>query len=184
MNSRRVSLATAVLLLFVAAALGQDAKPNFSGDWTLDREKSDIGEGGPRGGGPRGGGPREGGPRGGPGGGRGMGMGSFSIIQEGDSMVVKRKLEFQGEERTFESRYTTDGKENVNEGFRGNSTKSKTHWEGAKLITESVMETPNGTRETKEVRSLSPDGKTMTVETTAKGGFGEGTRKLVYNKKE
>ena len=113
-----------------------------------------------------------------------MGMGTFSIIQEGDSMVVKRKVEFQGEERTFESRYTTDGKENVNEGFRGNSTKSKTHWEGAKLITESVMETPNGTRETKEVRSLSPDGKTMTVETTAKGGFGEGTRKLVYNKKE
>jgi hypothetical protein len=46
------------------------------------------------------------------------------------------------------------------------------------------METPNGTRETKEVRSLSADGKTMTVETTSKGGFGEGTRKLVYNKKE
>jgi hypothetical protein len=164
-----MSIATMMLLLCVAVAFGQDTKPNFTGDWTLDREKSEMGEPGPGGGGGRG---------------RGMGMGSFSITHEGDAVVVKRKVEFQGEERTFESRHTTDGKESVNEGFRGNSIKSKTHWEGTKLLTESVMETPNGTRETKEVRSLSADGKTMTVETTSKGGFGEGTRKLVYNKKE
>ena len=169
MKSRRMSIATMMLLLCVAVAFGQDTKPNFTGDWTLDREKSEMGEPGPGGGGGRG---------------RGMGMGSFSITHEGDAVVVKRKVEFQGEERTFESRHTTDGKESVNEGFRGNSIKSKTHWEGTKLLTESVMETPNGTRETKEVRSLSADGKTMTVETTSKGGFGEGTRKLVYNKKE
>ncbi len=171
MKSRRMSIATMMLLLCVAVAFGQDTKPNFTGDWTLDREKSEMGEPGPGGGG-------------GGGRGRGMGMGSFSITHEGDAVVVKRKVEFQGEERTFESRHTTDGKESVNEGFRGNSIKSKTHWEGTKLLTESVMETPNGTRETKEVRSLSADGKTMTVETTSKGGFGEGTRKLVYNKKE
>ena len=171
MMKTRVSVASLILLFWVAAAFGQDAKPNFTGDWTLDREKSEMGE------------PRPGGGGGG-GRGRGMGMGSFSITQDGDALVLKRKVEFQGEERTFESRYTADGKENVNEGFRGNSVKSKTHWEGAKLVTESVMETPNGTRETKEVRSLSADGKTMTVETTSKGGFGEGTRKMVYNKKE
>jgi hypothetical protein len=158
-----------MLLLCVAMTLGQDAKPNFAGEWTLDREKSEMGEPRPEGGGGRG---------------RGMGMGSFWITHDGDALVVKRKVEFQGEERTFESRHTTDGKESVNEGFRGNSIKSKTRWEDTKLLTESVMETPNGTRETKEVRSLSADGKTMTVETTSKGGFGEGTRKLVYNKKE
>ena len=169
MKTRLVSVAT-LLLLYVAVALGQDTKPNFAGEWTLDREKSEMGE------------PRPGG--GGGGRGRGMGMGSFSITQDGDSLVLKRKVEFQGEERTFESRHTTDGKENINEGFRGSSVKSKTHWDGAKLVTESVMETPNGTRETKEVRSLSADGKTMTVEITSKGGFGEGTRKMVYNKKE
>ena len=169
MKSRLVSVAT-MWLLYVAVSLGQDTKPNFTGEWTLDREKSEMGE------------PRQGG--GGRGRGMGMGMGSFSISHEGDTVVVKRKVEFQGEERTFETRHTTDGKENVNEGFRGNSVKSKTHWEAAKLVTESVMETPNGTRETKEVRSLSADGKTMTVEITSKGGFGEGTRKMVYNKKE
>jgi hypothetical protein len=170
MKSRVVSVVT-MLLLYVAVFLGQDTKPNFTGEWTLDREKSEMGE-----------------PRPGGGGGRGrwmgMGMGSFAITHDGDALVVKRKVEFQGEERTFESRHTTDGKENVNEGFRGSSVKSKTHWEAAKLVTESVMETPNGTRETKEVRSLSADGKTMIVEITSKGGFGEGTRKMVYNKKE
>ena len=170
MKSRLVSVAT-MLLLCVAVVWGQDTKPNFTGEWTLDREKSEMGE------------PRPGGGGGG-GRGRGMSMGSFSITHDGDALVVKRKVEFQGEERTFESRHTTDGKENVNEGFRGSSIKSKTHWEGTKLVTESVMETPNGTRETKEVRSLSADGKTMTVEITSKGGFGEGTRKMVYNKKE
>ena len=168
MKTRRVSVAT-MMILFVAVAFGQDPKPNFTGDWTLDRGKSEMGE------------PR---PGGGGGGGRGMGMGSFSITHESEALVVKRKIEFQGEERTFESRHTTNGKENVNEGFRGSTIKSKTHWEGTKLISESVMETPNGTRETKEIRSLSADGKTMTIEVTSKGGFGEGTRKMVYNKKE
>lgn len=171
MNERRGIVATMILLLGVVAALAQDTKPNFTGDWVLDREKSEMGDARPGG-------------RGGGGRGRGMGMGSFSLAHEGDALVIKRKMEFQGEERTFESRHTTDGKENVNEGFRGNSIKSKTHWEGTKLVTESVMETPNGTRETKETRSLSADGKTLTVETTVHGGFGEGTRKLVYNKKE
>ena len=171
MSSKPVSAVMMTLFLCVAVAFAQETKPNFTGDWTLDREKSEMGE------------PRQGGGGGG-GRGRGMGMGSFSITQDGDALVLKRKFEFQGEERTFESHHSTDGKENINEGFRGSSIKSKTHWEGTKLVTESVMETPNGTRETKEVRSLSADGKTMTVEMTSKGGFGEGTRKMVYNKKE
>jgi hypothetical protein len=171
MRSKPVISVVMTLFLCVAVAFAQETKPNFTGDWTLDREKSEMGE------------PRQGGGGGG-GRGRGVGMGSFSITQDADALVLKRKFEFQGQERTFESRHTTDGKENINEGFRGSSVKSKTYWEGTKLVTESVMETPNGTRETKEVRSLSADGKTMTVETTSKGGFGEGTRKMVYNKKE
>jgi hypothetical protein len=158
-----------MLFFCVAAAFAQEAKPNFTGDWTLDREKSEMGE------------PRQGGGGGG-GRGRGMGMGSFSITHDGDTLVLKRKVEFQGEERTSSRAIPTARRMSMR--CRGNSVKSKTHWDGAKLVTESVMETPNGTRETKEVRSLSADGKTMTVETTSKGGFGEGTRKMVYNKKD
>src|SRR5687768_10301344 len=112
MKSRPVSVVM-MLIVFVAVALGQDTKPNFTGEWTLDREKSEMGE------------PRPGGGGGGGGRGRGMGMGSISITQDGDALVLKRKVELQGEDRIFESRYTTDGKENINEGFRGSSIKSK-----------------------------------------------------------
>ena len=91
-------------------------------------------------------------------------------------------MNFQGEEHTQELKYTTNNKKNTNEGFRGMTTESKTHWEGDKLVTESTSETPRGVMETKEVRILSADGNTMTVEMTTKGGPREGTRKMVFNK--
>ena len=98
------------------------------------------------------------------------------------NLTIKRKANFQGEERTQELKYTTDGKKNTNEGFFGMTAESKTHWEGDKLITESTTETPRGVMETKEIRSLSADGNTMTVEMTTKGGPREGTRKMVFIK--
>ncbi len=163
MKLKTLGLSLAGTILSVA--LFAQEKPNFSGTWTLDREKSEVGN------------------VGGGGGGRGPGMGGNLTIQHaGEAITIQRKFNFQGEERTIEAKHTTDGKENINAGFRDSSIKSKTSWEGTTLVTESKMETPNGTRETKEVRSLSADGKTMTVDTTVKGGFGEGTRKLVYNK--
>jgi hypothetical protein len=164
MNARSAAAFCLMVLLWVASQIAGEGNPNFTGTWNLDREKSELGDGGGR---------------------RGGGMlGSITLEHSGDTLIVKRKLNFQGEERLQEARYTTDGRENVNEGFRGTSIKSKTHWQDATLITESSVETPNGTRETKEVRSLSADGKVMNVEITIKGGFGEGTRKLVYTKQE
>jgi hypothetical protein len=46
------------------------------------------------------------------------------------------------------------------------------------------MSGPNGDMQvtSKEVRSLSADGKTMTVVTTSQGPNGETTRKMVYDK--
>jgi len=155
-----------LLMMSMAVRLpAEDSHPNFSGTWTLDREKSDMGEG-------RGGGGRRG----------GMFAAPMTVEQNDNSLVVKRKFDVQGQERSQELHYTLDGKSNVNEGFRG-EVKSTTHWEGSALVTESKSETANGTRETKEVRPLSEDGQVMTVETTVKGGwFGEGSRKLVYRK--
>jgi hypothetical protein len=62
------------------------------------------------------------------------------------------------------------------------STESKTHWEGNRLLTKSNVETPMGTMEIKEVRSLSADGTEMTVEVSTKGGPMDRTQKLVYRK--
>ena len=167
MKLNRLMLSIASLLVCLHVGWAQDQRPDFSGTWKLDKEKSDVGAE-----------ERNGRFRG--------GMFDSLVIEHKDpELIIKRKMNLpSGEERTTQSKYTTDGKDNTNEGFRGMTSKSKTHWEGDKLVTESTRETPRGTIETKEVRSLSADGKTMTVESTTKGGPREGTRKLVYNKQE
>lgn len=118
---------------------------------------------------------------GGPGGGPRMMSPSMTIEHKDPQLIIKRKFDFQGEERTQEMKYTTDGKPNSNPGFRGNTVKSKTYWDGDRLVTEATRETPQGTVETKEIYSLSADGKTLTVEMTRTGASGPG-RKLVYTK--
>jgi hypothetical protein len=180
------------LLAFFPFMQAQNQQPNFSGTWAIDREKSELGprngesrrrpgkdvrdeEGGrqPREGASEGEGSRR--PRGGM-------FDSMTIEHNEPNLTIRRKMSFQGEERTQELKYTTNGKKNTNEGFFGTTTESKTHWEGDKLVTESTADTPRGVMETKEVRSVSADGNTMTVEMTTKGGPREGTRKMVFTK--
>ena len=165
---RTAVLSLAALALLAGNATSQ-AKPNFAGNWTLNTEKSD-----PMGGGPGGGG-----------GGAGRGMGGASapltITQTDDKLVIEIKAETP---RTLT--YALDGKESVNPGMRGAETKSKARWEGESLIIESTtaMSTPNGdmTITAKEVRSVSADGKTMTVVTTSQSPMGDRTTKRVYDK--
>jgi len=163
---RTAVLSLAALALLAGNATAQ-AKPNFAGNWTLNTEKSD-----PMGGGPGGGG-----------GGRGAGMGSapLTITQTDDKLVIEIKSETP---RTLT--YALDGKESVNPGMRGAETKSKARWEGESLIVESTtaMSTPNGDvmMTAKEVRTVSADGKTMTVVTTSQSPMGERTMKRVYDK--
>ena len=97
-----------------------------------------------------------------------------TITQTGDKLTIETK--FGDQVRT--STYNLDGSESTNAG-RGGDSKSKAHWDGATL----VIETVNASGSTsKSVRSLSADGKTMTVVTTSQGPNGENTRKTVYDK--
>jgi hypothetical protein len=167
MKIRQAALTLASLFICCNMAGAQSEKPNFSGNWKLDREKSELGT-------------REGGGRF-----RGGMPDSVIIEHKEPQLIIKRKMSLpSGEERTIELKYTTDGKSNSNEGFRGMVTNSKSHWEGETLVTESTTETQMGIVETKEVRSLSGDGKTMTVELTTRGGPREGSRKLLFNRVE
>ncbi|MGO9255703.1 MAG: hypothetical protein ACLQU1_05305 [Bryobacteraceae bacterium] len=65
----------------------------------------------------------------------------------------------RGQSKSF-LKLTTDGRDSVNE-VNGNEFHSKSHWEAAKLVT--VVTGDRGLTMT-EVRSLSADGKTQTVE--------------------
>jgi hypothetical protein len=77
--------------------------------------------------------------------------------------------------------YKLDGSESINEG-RGGQAKSKAHWDGAKLVIETSRDIQGMSITSKEVRSLSADGKEMTVDTAISTPQGDQNRKQVYTK--
>lgn len=196
MGTNRVVVVSVILFTGLSLVLLAGEQPSFSGTWTLDPERSEMGRGGRgpgagRFGAGRGAGrAREGDrQRGGGSGRRGRGAmgrggmrGPLTIDHKEGLLVIRQTLNFRGEEQVRTSRFTTDGKESTNPGFGGMSTPSKTWWEGTRLVTESSMETPMGLMQSREVRSLSDDGKTMTVVRTTTGGPRERTQRLVYVK--
>jgi len=167
----RTALAVIAAVLVATPSLAQD-KPDFTGSWKLNAEKSDA--------------PAQmGGGR--PGGGRGMGgrMGPATEVhatQTGDKLLLDQKMGDQSRLLTF----YLDGRENRNPGMRNSEMVSKARWDGASLVIEGSMsfEGPNGsvTITTREVRTLSDDGRTMTVVTATTTPRGENTRKAVYDK--
>jgi hypothetical protein len=155
-----VAITLAVILPFTARAQG---KTDFSGTWTLNAEKSDT--------------PPQ---RGGGGGGRGFGMGGggpVTIKQTATTLTI----ESQGRGGPMTLTYHLDGSESSNEmpGRGGPVTaKSKAHWDGSKLVIETTRDMGGNSVTTTETRSLSADGKEMTVETSFNGN----SRKTVFVK--
>ena len=146
------------LLAFVLAlpALAIAQTPNFSGKWIQDMEKSDP-----------------------PMGGRGpAGPQSVTITQTATDFTIERETP-NGVMKTV---YKLDGSESVNAMGRGGEVKSKSAWEGGKLVTKYSRTMGETTVEVTETRSLEADG-TMTVVTAMKGGpQGDMTRKAVFKK--
>ena len=161
----RILTTAALLATFAASPSLAQGKADFSGSWKMNVEKSD----------PMGGG-------GGGGGGGGMMRDAVTTItQTATELTIVTKVG----ENTRTATYKLDGSESVNAGMRG-ETKSKAKWDGASLVIENVSNVtgPNGDMQvtSKDVRSLSADGKTMTVVSTRQGQNGETTRKTVYDK--
>jgi len=77
--------------------------------------------------------------------------------------------------------YTTDGKPCVNK-VRGGEAKGTAHWEGDKLVIESAQEAQGATVKSREVWSLSPDGKTLTIDGHVTAPVGEFDVKQVFDK--
>lgn len=159
MTARILSVAALLASVALHPATAQ-GKTDFSGSWKMNVEKSDPMMGG-----------------GGGGGGMGAGMASAvtTITQNATQLVIETK--FADQTRT--TTYNLDGKESVNPGRNG-ETKSTVKWDGANLVIESVSASGAAS---KDVRTLSADGKTMTVVSTRPGQNGETTTtKRVYDK--
>ena len=142
------------------------AKPDFSGTWTLNEEKSEFGEG------------------------RFRPSATMDVKQEKASMtVVRTRTGRDGQEVKMESVYSLDGKETKTEGQR-RTTVSTATWsgDGSNLV---INSTSSWTREgeTYEFKSvetwmLGEGGKNLTIKTNSSSSRGEFSYEAVYDLKE
>lgn len=159
----RALLVAAMAALIVPFAVRAQGKTDFSGAWTLDAAKSDA--------------PLAG--RGGRGGAPGPIM--LVIKQTPAELTIETRRGDQSQTATFK----LDGSESKNEtmGRGGAQTVvSKAHWDGATLVIEGTREIQGFAITTREVRSLSPDLKEMTVETQISTPQGDLNQKQVFTK--
>ena len=167
---KRFMAITLMLTIIVPVTLmAQAGKTNFSGNWTLNSEKSTL-------------------PEGGQGGGMRMGGGNFVATQENNALTVVRTRTGQdGQSTTSTMKYTLDGKESLNTSPRGDS-KSVATWapDGKSLTIETSrtmdMNGQSTTMKSTEVWKLT-DEKTLAVASTRQGPNGEVKANMVYDKK-
>ena len=78
--------------------------------------------------------------------------------------------------------YMADGKSHETPMADGGSVKSKTSWQGVRLVTKSTEKSEFGSMEIVEERSLSDDGNTLIVSVTYKGSASHWTEQAVYRR--
>ncbi|MEW6127072.1 MAG: hypothetical protein AB1757_08535 [Acidobacteriota bacterium] len=112
---------------------------------------------------------------------------TLRISHKEPTVRMTRSGSLNGESRSQSLTYYTDGRGETNPGLLSSSSaKSKTKWEGAKLVTHSYATVSMGNEsiqvETIERRELSSDGKTLTVSVTATSPRGLENLKLVFSR--
>jgi hypothetical protein len=166
MKRARVGIIAAAVLAVTSLAFAQ-AKPDFSGTWTLDADASGMAAP-PAGGAPGGGGG---------GGGRGGALGNGGTIkQTADTLTIERAM---GDQKVVVT-YKLDGSESKNtmmgRGGTPMESVSTAKFDGPKLTIVSKQDMGGQMVESTSVWTVS--GSTLTIETTN----ARGTQKRVYKK--
>lgn len=152
---RRWFLTAFALLVGVAGAV--QAKPNFSGDWKLNVDKSDFGPMPPP-----------------------TSM-TMKIDHADPDLKVNTAMSGAQGDMTVDAKYNTEGKETTNQ-FGPMEVKSTANWEGDELVMNMKFDA-NGTEITiKGKWSLSADGKTLTQASHFNSPQGEMDVKYVLEK--
>ena len=151
-----------------ANAADDKSKPDFSGNWTLDKSKSDLGQ---------------------------FARGNLanaamtmSINYKEPELKMIRHIDANGQDIAQNYTYYTDGRGETNPGlFNSSQVKSKTKWEGTKLVSRSSATVTMRTGEnvyidTTEKRELSADGNTMTITVMVNTPQRPQTFKLVFTR--
>lgn len=148
------------VVMMMAAAMAAD-KPDFTGTWKLDASKSDFGQ-------------------------MPAPEKMERVIDHKDPAIkIKTTQSTPNGDRTTDTAYTLDGKEQKQESPRGVIMYTP-KWEGSIVVIDSKR-TMNVQGQTVEITgverwSLSEDGKTMTVDSKMVAPMGELTMKAVFAK--
>ncbi len=165
-SGRLMALALLVSLFLIPVRMNaQGSKPNFSGTWTFNESKSNLGEG------------------------RGFRSATqMTVKQEGNNLTVDRvRTNQNGEATTTTEKFTLDGKESVNESGRGPSKTIVTWSADGKALDFAISRTfdRNGesmTMKSSEVWTLT-DPKTLSILSTSVFQDTERKTTMVYDKK-
>lgn len=151
--------------LIPMGSYAQDGKVNFSGEWSFNESKSNMGEGRFRG-----------------------ASSKLTIKQEGNDLTIERlRTGRDGQEMKSTQKLTLDGKESENTTGMG-TRKSAATWsdDGKTLTIKSTMVFDRG-GETMEIKSielwkLTDGGKNLSIESASSTPMGERKATLVYDK--
>ena len=163
-------LATVVVggaMVMWASAAAAQARPDFSGKWTVDAEKTQAANPAMQGGGGGGGG-----------GGRGFGgMNSpMTITQDANTLTTSR----EGQNGAVSTAYKLDGTETTITSQRGDS-KATAKWDGNALVVTTVRPGMDGAPMT-STATYAKEGDYLVVTTHMNTPNGEFTRKTYYTK--
>ena len=175
MKTLSQTVAALILVVLASSLAFAQGTVNFSGTWVLDNSKSEM--------------PNRPGRSG-----EATETHDVSrkmvIEQQSATLKITRALSAATRERSTTVTYNTTGQETTESTPRGGSIVSRASWEGNKLVITSTRtmtrprrgETGERKIEEKDVWSLSPDGRTLTIEETRQTSRGERTAKTVFNK--
>lgn len=139
---------------------------NFSGSWSFNETKSNVGEGGTR-----------------------MVSRKITITQSDNSFTLERYFtDRQGEERKMTETYSLDGKESTNSIFNTEKKSTATWSDDKKSLTVSsdMVFDMNGQRneiKSVEIYSLSDGNTVLTINSHSTSSMGERNVVLVYDKR-
>lgn len=136
-----VALMIAAIVCLCASITGAQTKPDFSGAWKMNREKSKFARSGPD-------------------------AILIKVDHKEPALTEDWSISTPNGERSFQAKYTTDGKEIEQEVMGGQIAKTSAKWEGDALVIEFKAEGRSFTRKL----VLSTDGKTITKTITHNDG--------------
>jgi hypothetical protein len=165
LKKSRFLVTTAIVCMCTAATTIINAV-DFSGEWKLNEQKSDLGQ---------------------------FGRGAarkikVNGVQANEISFERTSTNQAGEEVVRKEKLTFDGKETESIGFGNSKRKSTAKWSDdgqAMMVNATIMLDRNGEIteiKQKETWKLADNGQTLSIESNSVSSFGENNMKLVYDK--